>query len=95
MGWRFAETPEQVTLTVTTAQPPTAGTLWVARAAVQDFRPATWTPAPLASAGAGLSGEVARAQGQYTAVYGELVFSVDGQDLYVSTQPRILAPLAQ
>jgi PhoPQ-activated pathogenicity-related protein len=91
--WSIEEKPEGLTFRVTSAPLPAESRLWVARAPVRDFRPAKWTELPLPAQGQELVGSVPRAEGQFTAAYGELVYEVDGRKLYLSTQPRVTHPL--
>ncbi len=93
--WRYEETAEGLTLHVTADPQPIASRLWVARSAVRDFRKAEWEKAPLVTEGGEQVGRVSRAEGRYTAVYGELVFDVDGTEMFVSTQPRVMCPVAK
>ncbi len=90
--WQWDESPEGAKLTVSADPKPDETRIWVARMDVRDFRQATWAEEPLPADGDGFAGDVARADGQYTAAYGELVFMVDGLRLTVSTQPYVLHP---
>ncbi|MFQ6131631.1 MAG: PhoPQ-activated pathogenicity-related family protein [Armatimonadota bacterium] len=90
--WRYDNTEEGVELHVVAEPEPAETRLWVARSEVRDFRNAEWEEAPLPAQGEELVAAIARAEGQYTAVYGEVVFEVDGRELYTSTQPRVLHP---
>jgi len=92
---KWDEAPEGLTLTVKTDTTPIETRVWVARSPIRDFRPAKWGEAPLPAAGEAFVTTVARAEGQYTAAYGEVVFDVDGRRLTCSTQPRVMAPLAK
>jgi len=91
-SWQWDETKQTLKLTVSAQPKPDETRLWVARMDVRDFRKAKWEEEPLPAAGDGFSVEIPRAQGQYLAAYGELVFLVDGLRLTVSTQPYVLHP---
>jgi PhoPQ-activated pathogenicity-related protein len=90
--WDWTETRDGVEMTLSADREAVEGRLWVARSDVRDFRKARWEEQPLGAVGDGFVGKVERAQGQYTAAYGELVFDVEGRKLYTSTQPRVLHP---
>lgn len=92
MTWRYGESAEGLELRVTAKPTPTQARIWLARSQVRDFREAKWEQAPLVAQGDELVGKVARAEGEYAAAYGEVVFEVDGRQLYASTQPRVLHP---
>jgi len=95
LQWLWDETPEGLALRVISDTRPIESRLWVARSPIRDFRPARWEEAPLPAEGEGFAGSVARAEGQHTAAYGEVVFDVDGRRLTCSTQPRVMGPLAK
>jgi PhoPQ-activated pathogenicity-related protein len=90
--WQWDETREGAKLTVSAKPTPDETRLWVARMDVRDFRQAKWAEQPLPAEGEGFAADVPRADGQYTAAYGELVFQVGGLRLTVSTQPYVLHP---
>lgn len=92
MQWQFDESAEGLVLHVTANPQPLESRLWVARSEVRDFREAQWVAEPLLARDNELLGKVSRATGQYTAVYGEVVFDIDGSGLYASTQPRVIHP---
>ena len=95
MSWLYTESPEGLKLSVTTDGTETGARVWTATSSVQDFRPCKWTELPLARNGDALVGTIPRAEGAYTACYGEVVFPVDGEPLYLSTQPRVMHPVAK
>ncbi len=66
--------------------------MWIARNNIRDFRPVKWDEEPMTADGEKLVGKVAMADGQHTAAYGEIVWEIDGQKMYVSTTPKILPP---
>lgn len=94
MAWDYAEKPEGSTLTMTTAGTVKHARVWVAHAPVCDFRPAKWEEAPAAEQAGSFVATIDRARGQWTACYGELELEVAGRTLYLSTQPRVMHPLA-
>ncbi len=94
LQWQFDESAEGLVLHLTANPQPAEARLWAARSLVRDFRDATWEATDLVEEGDGFVGQIAQAKGRYTAVYGEIVFAVAGQRLYVSTQPRVLHPVA-
>ncbi len=92
----YTETAEGLTATVKSDQPAIEGRLWVARSRVRDFRKAKWSSVPLKQQKERQwTASVQRAVGQYTAVYGELAFNVDGRKLYASTRPIVLHPVVK
>ena len=93
MNWDITETRDGATVEILTDTPAIEGRLWVARSPVRDFRQARWEEAPLKGSGKQWKGTVARAVGKYTALYGELVFDVDGRKMYTSTQTCVLHPV--
>ncbi len=92
LQWESAESAGGIEFRVTANPQPVQSRLWVARSPVQDFRDATWEEAALTPQGDELVGRVPRAEGQYTAVYGEVAFEVEGRRLYASTPPRVMHP---
>lgn len=88
----FTESADSLRLAVSADAAPIESRLWVARSQVRDFRQAKWAEQPLSPEGGAFAGSVPRAEGEYTAVYGELVFDVDGRKFYTSTQPWVLHP---
>lgn len=92
MQWEFEESTEGLVLRIVAHPQPSESRLWVARSNVRDFREAQWVQEPLLAQATELTGKVARATGQYTSVYGEVVFEMNGYRLYASTQPRVMHP---
>ncbi len=90
--WDFAESPEELCLTVTSDTPVVESRLWVAHSHVRDFRKSKWEEMPLVAKDDKLVGTVPRAEDQYTAAYGEVVYDIGGRKLYVSTTTRVLHP---
>ena len=90
--WQWDETADGLKLTVTGNPKPDETRLWVARNQKRDFRPAKWAEQPLPAEGEAFVVEVPRADAEYTAAYGELVYKVGAQRLTVSTQPYVLHP---
>lgn len=90
--WDLAESPEGLTISVVAKPKPVEARVWVARSDVRDFREAKWAEQPLKPDGDKLVGRIARAEGKYTAAYGEVVFDVDGRKFYLSTEPGVLHP---
>ncbi|MCD6351720.1 MAG: hypothetical protein J7M26_06345 [Armatimonadetes bacterium] len=86
------ETPAGLQVAVSADQKPVEARLWVAHSQVRDFRKAKWAEQPLKAQGDQFTAQVERADGQYTAVYAELVFNVDGRKFYTSTTPHVLHP---
>ncbi len=98
LQWQWDESPQGLTLHVTpdaSWAKPLQTRMWVARSAIQDFRKSKWEEAPLPAEGDHLLGTVARADGQYTAAYGEIMLKVDSCVLCLSTQPRVMGPTAK
>lgn len=93
--WQFDEGADGVRLTVTAPRKPAETRVWVARSEARDFRQARWEEVALPAQDDAFVAQVKRAQGQYTALYGELVFEEDGLRLTVSTQPYVLHPIAK
>jgi len=95
LTWQWDESREGLVLHVkqdASAPKSVQSRVWVARSPVQDFRPAKWEEAPLPAQGDELTTAIARADGRYTAAYGEAMFKVDSTVLCLSTQPRVIAP---
>jgi PhoPQ-activated pathogenicity-related protein len=90
--WKWTETAEGAQLTVTANPKPAETRMWVARMPKRDFRPAKWGEEQMAEEGGAIVGKVAAADGQHTAAYGEIVWDMGGQKMYVSTQPKVLPP---
>jgi len=90
--WQWTEAGDLLRLEMTAETAPAEARVWVARSAVRDFREANWEDANLEVADGGAAAEIDRAEGQYLAAYGELVFMVDNLRLTVSTQPYVLHP---
>jgi PhoPQ-activated pathogenicity-related protein len=90
--WQWTETADGAQVTVTVSPKPVEARMWIARNNIRDFRPVKWDEEPMTADGEKLVGKVAMADGQHTAAYGEIVWEIDGQKMYVSTTPKILPP---
>jgi hypothetical protein len=93
--WQSDETADMLKLSFSAEPQAAEGSVWVARSPVRDFREAKWEQAPLTLADEGFTAEIDRPEGAYLAAYGELVFPVDNLRLTVSTQPRVIHPVAK
>jgi PhoPQ-activated pathogenicity-related protein len=93
--FQFDETPAMLKFSFSAEPQAAEGSVWVARSPVRDFRNAQWEHAPLALGDEGFTAEIDRPEGAYLAAYGELVFQVDELRLTVSTQPRVIHPVAK
>jgi PhoPQ-activated pathogenicity-related protein len=91
LQWKHDDADGQARLTVDADAKPLAARLWVAHAPTRDFRPATWREQELDVKQAHVVGTVAPPQTGYTAVFGELDFSIDSVRHSLSTQVRVLA----
>jgi PhoPQ-activated pathogenicity-related protein len=67
---------------------PRSAQLWVATAPTRDFREARWSSTPLPVVGTSIVGEVARPEGGYIALLGDLEFEIDAIPYHLSTQIR-------
>lgn len=71
---------------------PAEARLWVAESATPDFRQARWAEQELPVAAGGWEAHVVPAPAGYRAFFAELVFELDGINLYVSSPARVLGP---
>lgn len=79
-------------LLVWTEGEPLEARLWVAESPTRDFRPARWVAEELPRGGGSWQVRLVPPSSGYRAVFAELVFSVEGLPLYVSTPTRVLGP---
>lgn len=85
-------TPDRATLTVRADPAPAEARLWVAESATPDFRQARWVAEDLPRVEMGWQAHVLPPAAGYRAFFAELVFEVDGLNLYVSSPARLLGP---
>ncbi len=66
--------------------------IWTAHSATRDFREATWASSDAAATEDGWSGQVEYPEEGYTAVFGEIVYDINGRPAYLSTALKIIGP---
>jgi PhoPQ-activated pathogenicity-related protein len=91
LQWKWTDSPGASKVEVAATPKPVEARLWVAHNKVRDFRPAKWEQQPLQVGGDKVTGEVQAVEGQWTAVYAELVLDLPGGRFYTSTEPRVIA----
>ena len=92
LDWTFQNGTDRQVLIVRTNTEPDSGLFWSAKSGGKDFRGAYWRSAPLAThnieatpSGTAFRGEVFREDGQNTAAFGELYFTIDGLEYSLTT----------
>jgi PhoPQ-activated pathogenicity-related protein len=93
-AWDYTETPQGLTLSIAPGGTVKEARVWVAHAPVCDFRPAKWEDSVIEGQDGAYTATIDRTRGEWTACYGEVVYEVDGRTLYLSTQPRVMHPVA-
>jgi len=89
--WRYEDQKDgSVRLTVTSSVPCEDARLYVAEAKTLDFRDARWRKEAMAKDGEAWRAEAERPASGARAVFGEVVYSIDGIRFTLSTQVRIL-----
>ena len=90
LNWRHEQSGRTLRLTVDAAAAPKAARLWIAEAANQDFRAATWRERPMEISGGHVVGEMAAPEKGYLAFFGELDYNDLGMTYQLSTQIGII-----
>ncbi len=90
MHWAFTTTPGGVRLDVESNMHPREGRLFHVHSSTQDFRDSKWTSEPMKSARHGFTANWPRPSEGYDAIYGELVYDLDGWPFTLCTQIDIL-----
>jgi PhoPQ-activated pathogenicity-related protein len=92
MRWAYEPKRDGVELRLRSDVPPTEARLFHVSSKTQDFRDSRWSFEPMEKSGRSFSARrTAPAEG-YEAVFGEAVYTLDGEPFTLSTQIRILAP---
>jgi PhoPQ-activated pathogenicity-related protein len=98
--WSHSDDPDgKLRLSVEVVKPPgfKSLTLWTVSAPTQDFREARWSPAGTVELGTENQAAIAveRPQSGWFALYGDMLYNVDGMDYHLSTQIRVVPPQAE
>ncbi len=90
MRWRYEPQGMETVLRVESDMRPTEGRLFHVHSATQDFRDSRWSFEPMRKTRNGFEGHWPRPREGFDAIYGELVYNVDGRPFTLTTQIRIL-----
>lgn len=85
LSWDFAESDQQLNLSMTANAKPTSVRLWTARSEDNDFRDAHWTSSKLEEMDSRWLGTASRSAQQHVAVFGEFEFDLAGQPWSLTT----------
>jgi PhoPQ-activated pathogenicity-related protein len=89
LTWKHESANGKQRLIIEAAPAPTGARLWVARAASQDFRTATWKAQAVTLANGKVIGEVNPPEEGHLAFFGELDYQIDGLKYHLSTQVQM------
>ncbi len=88
-NWEFAERAGAMRLTISSDVKPTGVSVWLADSATRDFRKATWRSQPLQATEDKYAFEIKSPATGYSAIFGELVYTIGERRIYLSTTVRI------
>lgn len=91
-AWADADTPGRPGLSVRASATPTGARVWVADAATQDFRKATWTERPAVVDNSTATAAVDSPSAGFRAFFVELDYDLDGLTYHVCSGVRVLPP---
>ncbi|MFO7946699.1 MAG: PhoPQ-activated protein PqaA family protein [Armatimonadota bacterium] len=89
--WDFEE-GEALQLQISADPAPSKVQVWTAHSATRDFREAKWTSSDATAAEDGWSGQLDYPDEGYAAVFGEIVYDINGRPAYLSTAVKIIGP---
>jgi PhoPQ-activated pathogenicity-related protein len=90
MRWSYTQEPGGAALTLHSDIAPRAARLFHVQAPTKDFRDNHWTFEPMQKADGGFTARWPAPAEGYAAIFGEVVYDLDGQPFTLSTQIRIL-----
>ena len=90
LTWDLKEDGAGLKLTVRSDIKPTKVSAWTAASATRDFRKAKWESTAIETNSEEYPYELKRPDAGFAAAFGEAVYTIDGQTLYLSTNVRII-----
>ncbi|MFP3902844.1 MAG: PhoPQ-activated pathogenicity-related family protein [Armatimonadota bacterium] len=90
--WEFEEA-ESLQLRMSADPTPSNVQIWTAHSETRDFREAEWSSTDATTTDSGWTGQVEYPDEGYTAIFGEIVYDVNGRPAYLSTSVKIIGPL--
>jgi PhoPQ-activated pathogenicity-related protein len=89
LNWMF-EDKDDLKLGITTDLPAKRVQQWTAIAPTRDFRKATWVCKELDFAGGQYVGHLPHPTTGYAAMYGEVMYEIEGKEIPLSTQIQVI-----
>jgi PhoPQ-activated pathogenicity-related protein len=91
LTWELGESADGLALKLASDQTPKSVSAWATTAPTRDFRDSTWRETKLNGSGSTFAFRQPRPADGFAAVFGEAVYEIDGQRLYLSTNVKIQA----